>query len=59
MGVTEGNAWSGHPASGRAEFEASDPRVSVSLTVLDCRVHFALNCGARSCPPIRLYTADK
>lgn len=22
---------------------------------LDCRIHFALNCGARSCPPIAYY----
>jgi hypothetical protein len=28
------------------------------LAVLDVRVHFALNCGARSCPPIRSYRAD-
>jgi hypothetical protein len=25
----------------------------------DYRIHFALNCGARSCPPIAYYTADK
>lgn len=24
----------------------------------DARIHFALNCGATSCPPIRTYTAD-
>lgn len=24
----------------------------------DPRIHFALNCGAESCPPIRFYTAD-
>ena len=23
------------------------------------RIHFALNCGARSCPPIRVYAAAK
>lgn len=26
---------------------------------LDKRIHFALNCGARSCPPIAYYTANK
>jgi hypothetical protein len=26
---------------------------------LDCRIHFALNCGARSCPPILFYRAEK
>jgi hypothetical protein len=25
---------------------------------LDPRIHFALNCGAASCPPIAVYTAD-
>ena len=26
---------------------------------LDLRLHFALNCGGRSCPPIRSYSAEK
>ena len=26
---------------------------------LDYRIHFALNCGARSCPPIAYYEAEK
>lgn len=25
----------------------------------DARIHFALNCGAKSCPPIAFYTADR
>ncbi|OEK08725.1 hypothetical protein A8C32_00130 [Flavivirga aquatica] len=25
---------------------------------LDYRIHFALNCGAKSCPPIAFYTVD-
>jgi hypothetical protein len=25
---------------------------------IDWRVHFALNCGAKSCPPVAVYTAD-
>jgi hypothetical protein len=29
------------------------------LTDLDPRVHFALNCGAESCPPIRAYEPDR
>ena len=49
----------GHPASGEPEFAASDPRHSVSLSVVDPRIHFALNCGARSCPPIRVYTEER
>jgi len=27
-------------------------------TSFDARIHFALNCGARSCPPILSYTAE-
>jgi len=49
----------GHPSAGKAEFELSDPRTEVCLTKVDPRVHFALNCGALSCPPIRIYTEDK
>jgi len=49
----------GHPFTGLAKFPASDPRSRVSLTKLDPRIHFALNCGARSCPPIRVYTQEK
>jgi len=26
---------------------------------LDNRIHFALNCGAKSCPPIAFYSAEK
>ena len=29
------------------------------VDTLDYRIHFALNCGARSCPPIAYYTPDK
>ena len=26
---------------------------------MDYRIHFALNCGAKSCPPIAFYTFEK
>ena len=29
------------------------------VDTLDCRVHFALNCGAKSCPPIAYYHPEK
>jgi Protein of unknown function, DUF547 len=29
------------------------------VSQLDCRIHFALNCGAQSCPPIAFYTPLK
>lgn len=30
-----------------------------AVTSIDFRIHFALNCGAKSCPPIAFYTEDK
>jgi hypothetical protein len=39
------------------QFGTADPRRAWVLP-LDPRLHFALNCGARSCPPIRAYTAE-
>ena len=35
----------------------TDERAALALP-LEPRIHFALNCGARSCPPIRVYTPD-
>lgn len=29
------------------------------LTPLDPRIHFALNCASRSCPPIATYAAER
>ena len=49
----------GHPSAGKPEFASSDPRHQVALSSLDPRIHFALNCGARSCPPICVYTEDR
>ena len=36
-------------------FTAHDPRIDSEIKV-DPRVHFALNCGAKSCPPVNSYT---
>jgi hypothetical protein len=36
---------------------SGDARVKAVLP-LDARVHAALNCGARSCPPIKRFTAE-
>ena len=38
----------------RAPFASDDPRAELVLP-LEARIHFALNCGALSCPPIRSY----
>lgn len=32
---------------------------SLSVQKIDYRIHFALNCGAKSCPPIAFYTFEK
>lgn len=40
------------------QFHKSDPRMRFILKKADCRIHFALNCGAKSCPPIKKFTAD-
>jgi hypothetical protein len=36
-------------------FGVADPRRALALEPLDPRVHFAINCGARSCPPVGVY----
>jgi hypothetical protein len=41
----------------RRPFASSDPRHRLALKEADCRIHFALNCGAKSCPPIKEFTA--
>ncbi len=38
-------------------FGAGDPRRAHALEPLDPRIHFAINCGARSCPPVGVYRA--
>ena len=31
----------------------------MAVAKIDYRIHFALNCGAKSCPPIAFYSAQK
>ncbi|MGD9892519.1 MAG: DUF547 domain-containing protein [Dehalococcoidia bacterium] len=38
-------------------FLAGDPRAALALDIVDPRIHFALNCGTRSCPPVAFYEA--
>jgi hypothetical protein len=40
-------------------FSNDDPRREFVLKKFDPRVHFALNCASRSCPPIAFYEAEK
>lgn len=39
-------------------FKENDPRIKLVVEKLDPRIHFALNCGAASCPPIAVYTPE-
>lgn len=48
----------GYPFITGAHFVGSAPRLSWSLP-LDPRVHCALNCASRSCPPIQSYSAEQ
>ena len=40
-------------------FRRADPRSKFAFHAVDARIHFALNCASRSCPPIAYYAADK
>ncbi len=54
-GILRANA--PHLAIPGAHFGVGDPRRRYSLERLDPRIHFALVCAARSCPPIAVYDA--
>jgi hypothetical protein len=43
------------PIALRRPFRGGDARQAAAPARLDPRIHFALNCGARSCPAIRFY----
>eukprot|EP00240_Pyramimonas_obovata_P000549 CAMPEP_0118922860 /NCGR_PEP_ID=MMETSP1169-20130426/1626_1 /TAXON_ID=36882 /ORGANISM="Pyramimonas obovata, Strain CCMP722" /LENGTH=537 /DNA_ID=CAMNT_0006863787 /DNA_START=279 /DNA_END=1892 /DNA_ORIENTATION=+ len=47
----------GMPQFGRPTFPPGDPRLYHSVNPMDPRIHCALVCGAKSCPPIRVYSA--
>lgn len=38
-------------------FSPGDPRLALAVTPPDPRIHFAITCGARSCPPVGVYRA--
>jgi hypothetical protein len=56
-GVLRGNR--GHPMLPGRQFPSSDSRNSWLVSPPDARIHFALNCASRSCPPIQVYSADE
>ena len=46
------------PAEQATFLPDGDPRGALSVSDLDPRVHFVLNCGAKSCPPIKILSDD-
>jgi hypothetical protein len=56
-GILRGNRR--HPYGLLKPFRRKDPRSEFSILPPDPRIHFALVCGARSCPPIGFYEAEQ
>jgi len=56
-GILRGNRR--HPYRLFKPFRKGDPRLEFAVIPMDPRVHFALVCGARSCPPIGFYEAEQ
>jgi uncharacterized protein DUF547 len=54
-GILRGNAR--HGILRRRPFAAGDPRLALAVRPVDPRIHFAITCGAQSCPPIGVYRA--
>ena len=48
-----------HPYLPFTQFAKGDPREMMSIEDPDPRMHFALVCGARSCPPISAYDGEQ
>merc|ERR1719476_307266 len=40
-----------------APFKVGSPQMAAVLPI-DHRIHFALNCGAKSCPPVKWFTKE-
>jgi len=53
-GVLRGNRRP--PYTPACRFEAKEPRLALCVAQVDPRIHFALVCGAKSCPPVRIFT---
>jgi hypothetical protein len=47
------------PAAIRRVLGRADSRLAAAPSSVDPRIHFALNCGAASCPPIRSYESSE
>ncbi|CAF1332776.1 unnamed protein product [Rotaria magnacalcarata] len=55
-GILRGNK--PHSNCTQRHFTFNDPRAKYSMRRCDPRIHFALNCGARSCPQISIYSSS-
>ena len=55
-GVLRGNRKA--PYTFSKPFGPNDERNKLVMQHVDNRLHFALNCGASSCPPVKNFTAD-
>ena len=54
-GILRGNKHA--PYSFSRPFKSGDPRLPAALPHCEPRIHFALNCGAHSCPPVKTFTS--
>lgn len=48
----------GNPFQFSPQFSSNDPRLKFAIDPMDPRIHFALNCGSISCPPIKYYSGN-
>merc|ERR1712183_14895 len=57
-GILRGNR--NPPYDFSAPIGKDDPRLPLVLSddKVDCRIHFGLNCGAKSCPPVKNFTPE-
>ncbi|KAJ7381209.1 hypothetical protein OS493_004810 [Desmophyllum pertusum] len=55
-GILRGNR--PHPSGGKPLFGEGDLRLQFIVSEVDPRIHFALVCGAKSCPAIRVFSAE-
>jgi glutaredoxin len=55
-GILRGNRKAPHASS--RQFVSNDRRRKLVIPEVDCRIHFGLNCGAKSCPPVHTFTAE-
>ena len=55
-GILRGNAR--HGWLRRRRFGSRDSRLALMVYPVDPRIHFAITCGAQSCPPVGAYRAE-